>query len=125
VWEWGGKLFNAAGWQQLTQGYVDSQRWALAKAIAAQNGKDVNSVYTQLTYVKTVGGNSDFQPGNINLSFLDPNQDNRGGDVHLHGDGLIHLDTHNPFSNFPLAALGHLFFDLGLGNINSSVPMVH
>jgi len=108
---------------------IDRDRWNLAKAIAAKNGGDVDTIYSQLLYVMTKGGNADFQPGNpqvgfIDLSFLDPKHDYRSGNVHLHyEDGLVHLDSFNPFSNFPIGALGHLIVDLGMGNINSSVPM--
>jgi RHS repeat-associated protein len=123
-YEWNDTFYSNAQFQtQIIKPAIDNQRWALAKAIAAQNGQDANSVYAQLDYVKTVGGNADFKPGNINLSFLNPSQDNRGGDVHLHGDGLIHLDTFNPFSSFPFGALGHFVVDMLIGNINSSVPL--
>jgi RHS repeat-associated protein len=121
--EWNGTFYSNTQFQaQVINPAVDSQRWALAQAIAAQNGGDVNLIYQQLTYIKTVGGNADFNPGNIDLSFLDSSQDNRGGDVHLHPDGLIHLDSFNPFSSFPFGAFGHFFVDLLIGNINSSVP---
>lgn len=42
----------------------------------------------------------------------------------MHSDGLVHLDNYNPFSYFPLGALGHLFVDVILGSINSQVPML-
>ncbi len=123
IYEWNGKFYSDAQFEaQVINPAVDLQRWALAEAIAAQNGEDVNSVYQQLTYVKTVGRSSDFNPGNIDLSFLNPSQDNRGGNVHLHPDGLIHLDTFNPFSSFPFGALGHFFVNVVIDNINSSVP---
>jgi len=127
VWEWNGRLLTASGYQKVVAYLVDQQRWALAKAIAAKNGQDVRTVYDQLKYVKTVGGNSDFLPGaKIDLSFLNPDQDNRGGDVHLHyKDGLIHIDTFNPYSSFPFGAIGHFLVDIVLGNINSSLPMTH
>jgi hypothetical protein len=70
-----------------------------------------------------VGGNTDFEPTDIDLSFLNPQQQNRSGGVHMHADGLVHLDNYNPFSHFPLGALGHFFVDVLIGNINSSVPL--
>ena len=95
----------------------------LASAISGKNGQDVDWVYGQLTYEHTVGGNSDFDPGNIDISFLDSNQQYRSGGIHLHtDDGLIHLDNFNPFSFMPLGAIGHLFVDFLGGHINSDVP---
>jgi RHS repeat-associated protein len=135
--EWDGTFYSNAQFQsQVINPAVDRQRWDLAKAIALVNGQDPLDVYLQLKYVKTVGGNSDFNPGSIDLSFLnsdfsltDPNSLNHQGDfpvIHLHAsDGLIHLDTANPLAWPPLGALGHLFFDLVLGNINGNVPMTH
>jgi len=134
--EWGGNFYSNAQFQsQVIQPAQDQQRRALANAIASVNGQDPSYVYDQLSWEKTVGGNADFRPGKIDLSFLDPefsltnsNSFNHYGAfpaIHMHGDGLIHLDTANPLALLPLGALGHLIFDLTLGSINGSVPMPH
>jgi RHS repeat-associated protein len=44
--------------------------------------------------------------------------------VHMHGDGLVHMDTGNPWNNFPLGFLTHAFIDVLLGNINGDVPFM-
>jgi hypothetical protein len=103
---------------------VEYKRPGHPPAIAARNGEDVSTVLNNLSAVKTVGGNTDFKRGDIDLSFLNSKQQMRAGQIHQHSDGLVHLDNYNPFSSFPLGAIGHLFVDVILGSINSSVPMV-
>ncbi len=122
--EWNDAFKSDTQFDAIVKQLEIQQQWALATAIAAKNGQDVADVFAGLTPVKTVGGNTDFQAdANIDLSFLNSDQDNRSGDVHQHtSDGLVHLDTFNPYSSFPVGAIGHFVFDLVLGNINSSVP---
>jgi hypothetical protein len=83
----------------------------------------------------TVGGNGDFNWSGAPLSDLSfiPGYNVGGcevtcrfGDVpsiHMPGGGQLHLDSGNPLWGFGVGALVHGFIDVGLGNINPSVPM--
>jgi hypothetical protein len=94
-------------------------------------------VYSHLQYTgNTIGGNADFNWFDAPLSDLSfiPGYNAGGcevtcrfGDVpsiHMPGGGQLHLDSGNPLWGLGLGALVHGFIDVGLGNINPSVPMV-
>jgi hypothetical protein len=105
---------------------VESQKQALAKAIASALGMPASGVYLALDYKKTVGSNSDFETSLDLSSIVNPANNYRYGiipSIHEHAqDGLIHLDTMNPRARFPLGLLTHFFFDVALGKINGFVP---
>jgi hypothetical protein len=125
--DWNGMLFSDQQWKNFIDAAVENQRWALAVAISAQNGQNVIDVYNGLQYRHTSGSNSDFKPdSSIDLSFLNNLPDNRtygSPSVHMHGDGLIHLDTADPYPLFPpFGLLTHFFVDVVVGNVNGGVP---
>jgi hypothetical protein len=70
-----------------------------------------------------IGGNCNFLIGAgllIDLSGCVPSGDTQrcglAPSLHFEGEGLVHLDTINPYSLWGLGALGHFFVDVVLGN---------
>jgi len=133
--EYNGVLYSNTEWQTFLTNAREAQRQALADAIVAANPSlDWNTVYGNLTYLSTKGGNADFAySGDLNdLSFI-PGYASGGREVlsrfggipsiHMPGDYILHLDSGNPLWGFGLGAFVHGFVDVLLGNINPSVPM--
>lgn len=136
--EWNGQLYSDSEFAQLETNAIEAQKQALTDQIVAATGDDWNTVYAELTYQYTKGGNANFLYSGNPSSFL-PGC-NGGGEgpecrydggpsIHWAGEAfdaqgiplgaIIHLDAGNPWS-FPFGPLMHLG-DL-LGMINSSVP---
>ena len=133
--EYNGILYSNSEWQTFLTNRIGAQQQALADAIVAANQNlDWNTVYGNLRWLYTQGGNANFAyDGNLSdLSFI-PGYATGGcevkcryGDipsVHMPGNYILHLDSGNPLWGFGLGALAHGFIDVLLGNINPTVPM--
>ena len=134
-----GILYSSSEWLTFLYDRVDAQQQALADAIVAANPNLLwDEVHTDLNYLYTNGGNANFEYlGNpYDLSFI-PGYNTGGGalsryggvpSVHMPGttdddNPILHLDSANPLWGFGLGAFLHGSIDVGIGNINPSVPM--
>ncbi len=102
------------------------------------------AAYDHLVYDGTKGANADFRwqstldngdtvtLANLQLSMPGINtggcewsyREGRMPSLHFNND-MFHLDTANPTWGFGFGLFAHGLFDVVLGNINPSVPMVH
>ncbi len=137
--EQNGVLYSDSEWAQFISGKVDSQHGALAGALydaIMQANPNANitlqGVYNDLVPQGVNGGNADFTwTGDSSYISFIPHSDTGGCEFtcrvgsfpSIHMDHwTIHLDTGNPMWGFGLGFFVHLFVDMGLGNINPSVP---
>jgi RHS repeat-associated protein len=141
VYEWDGHLYNPSQWSD----FIDNRREAVREALAEKlslasnspNGDDWDTIYKNLQYITTKGGNADFAYNgslvDIGLSYIMGDDGTgcevtcRDGDmpsVHFH-NSMFHLDTANPMWGYGLGLVIHGINDVGFGNINPGVPMLH
>jgi hypothetical protein len=116
---------------------INAQRQALADAIPSLSDKDHVTweyAYKNLAYTgKTKGGNANFQwlGFSDDLDFI-PYYSGGGCEIlcraggvpsiHMPGGYVLHLDAGNPLWGFGLGAVVHGTWDLGINNLNGSVP---
>jgi RHS repeat-associated protein len=145
--EWNGVLYSDGEWADFLTDRVESTREALADAISwASDNPNVtwDMAYNHLVYDSTKGANADFRwqstldngdtvtLANLQLSMPGINtggcewscREGRMPSLHFNND-MFHLDTANPTWGFGFGLFAHGLFDVVLGNINPSVPMVH
>jgi hypothetical protein len=124
---------------------VDAQREALADAISTASDKDYitwDYAYNHLQYdstKQTQGGNANFDwtGAPTEIAFV-PGADAGGCEmtcrfggvpsIHAHGRNpdkqpILHLDSASLIWGYGLGAFLHAVIDVGLGNINTHVPM--
>ena len=139
--EWNGILYSNDQWATFLENRVEAQQSALTDLIMlASDDPNVKwiDIYNNLTYSgHTEGGNATFiwgkdLPADSYLGFIPGSGTGgclwscRDGDmpsVHMHND-LLHVDTSSPLWGFGLGFFLHGVFDVGIGNINPSVPRI-
>jgi RHS repeat-associated protein len=138
---WDGRLYSDSEWATFLKNRRDAIQEALADKMSwasnSLDGSNWNTIYDNLNYIGTTGGNANFLYNGIvvTLGFSFPLGDTGSGCEWSCRDGsmpslhynnsMFHLDTANPSWGFEWGLFVHGGVDFLLGHINPSVPMLH